>query len=209
MTMARTRRDPHRGRMPNVSVWISLFASLVVACTDELAPTNEPKHCVATGSVKLSPDDPGTTETARCYDTLSESVAAATGGLVEVADDATADDIERALAKLDRAGAVGPNILAIEYVAPRFDSFWGTWIASSFATCNTAWSIHFWNLSEHNFNDRISSAKIFAGCANAYHYEHAAMVGAWTLCRELSFDCYYNMQYMDDRTSSIAFSNNF
>jgi hypothetical protein len=146
----------------------------------------------------------------RCYDTLARSLAAATDGAVEVSDDATSEEIQAALAKVDYSGALPPpQVIAIEYVAPRFDAFWGTWTVTSRTRCADTWAINFWNLSEHGFNDRISSALILPGCANAYHYEHANMVGAWTLCRENSFDCYANMVYLDDRISSISFTNFF
>jgi hypothetical protein len=185
---------------------------LVSACTDELASDDSARpaqHCIATGSVQLTPDDPGTPpEPPRCFDTLAESMAVATNGAVQLSDDASFEDARSALAKAESSFALGTRVLAFEFVAPRWDQFWGTWIVTSSLPCSDTWAINVWTMAV-GFNDTVSSAYIAPGCANAYHYERANMQGAWTLCRELSYDCYYNLSYLDDHVSSISFTNYF
>jgi hypothetical protein len=180
------------------------------AAISELSPEVRGRHCAVEAAVRTTPDGPLTTPgPTRCFDTLAESVAVASSGALRLAPDTTLDQ----LAQMDvNAGAWATYLISIEYVAPRWDSYWGSYVVYSATSCSDTWSIHVWDLREQGMNDKISSSHNF-GCTHGYHYENASFSGALIDCYNASINghdpCYYNLGLLDDRSSSLTFTNYF
>lgn len=143
-----------------------------------------------------------------CFDTFSEAIYSATGGALKLPADATPASIAQ-LSASERALA-GTYLIAIEYVAPRWDAFWGSRNFTSSVTCDQGYTLSQSNLTPIGWHDRISSAYTLPGCAHAYHYDNANFGGGVIDCHPAvngHDPCYYNLGALDDRTSSIRWTN--
>jgi hypothetical protein len=142
----------------------------------------------------------------RCFKSFAEAVSVATAGRVQLA----ASDTPTTPGVLDRldtgpGASASPYVVAIEYVAPNWDSYWGWLLVTSSVSC------YGYNLSlsamPAGWDNVVSSARSFSGCNRSYHYDGTYFTGGGVDCG--SEGCYYDWQmgWMNDRTSSIYWTN--
>ena len=206
--------------------WLALpvFATLALAgCLDEGATedTNaqassvlrKPQFCnvVATATPAGKPVLPAEISAPTCFDSFSDSIYAATQGKVRLPPDATPASLD-ALPTEQRTAAA-TYVIAVEYIAPRWDAFWGSWTyTTTVGSCDMGWQFSVSNFAGSSFQDSISSTRTYEGCAHGYHYDNANFGGARLDCgppsRNAGHDpCYYDLGALTDRTSSAIWTN--
>jgi hypothetical protein len=207
-------------------IWITAPALALAAfagCLDEtandsmdtLAPAlarTPQRHCnIAVTALRDGKPVAGAPAAEECFDSFSDAMFAATRGALRLAPDATPETFHQLSA--DKIAAAATYLLSIEYVAPRWDAFWGTRnFTSSIGSCDTSGlSFSYDDLRTTGFNDVISSVFTQPGCAHGFHYEHANGGGARLDCYPASpgigDPCYYGLGALDDRSSSIRWTN--
>jgi hypothetical protein len=169
------------------------------------------RHCnvVATATRVGEPVRREENPQVECFDTFSEAIFAATKEKLKLAPDVTPENI-REIPEADQA-VLATYLTSIEYVAPRWDAFWGTWNFINEDNCDNGTVIEFHNMQNIGMNDKVSSAWTAPGCAHAYHYEHPFYGGAVLDCPSTPVGvrgpCYYGLGAMNDHTSSIYWTN--
>lgn len=166
----------------------------------------EGRHCVGNASTSpigmAIPKDAAPNEQ-QCFDTFAEAISAATRGKVQLSPLATPDSVD--LEVLSRETGFATYLISILYIAPKRDAFWGSYTVYSEMSCAT----HnlYYNVMPNGFNDNISSSQTFPDCHHSYHYDNTYLSGSVIDC--LSTQCFYasDMGAMDDRTSSIRWTN--
>jgi hypothetical protein len=143
-----------------------------------------------------------------CFDTFAESIYSATKGALKLPADATPASLAK-LSDGERALA-GTFLISVEYIAPRWDGFWGSRNFTSTVNCDMGYRLSFADLASIGWGDRISSVYTSPGCAHGYHYDYANFGGAVLDCTPAvngHDPCYYNLGALDDRSSSIRWTN--
>jgi hypothetical protein len=144
-----------------------------------------------------------------CFDSFSDAIFAATKGAVRLAEDATPESLKQLPA--DKTAMLATYLLGIVYVAPRWDAFWGTRNITHVGTCDQGYEYSIGNLSTIGWNDKISSVVTYLGCAHAFYYDNAGFGGARLDCPPAPpgghDTCYYNLGALDDRASSVRWTN--
>jgi hypothetical protein len=176
----------------------------------------EKRHCV-TEVVAQREGDPAPLAAVapsqpRCFDTFAESISFATKGAVHLSSDASPETLERV--HTEQAAAAGTYITSVEYLGLKWDAYWGTHTFVSSVTCDQGYVLSvanlqgLWASNGWTMNDSIGSVQTFSGCVHAYHYDYANFGGALIDCPSSpAWNCYYGMGAMNDRTSSIRWTN--
>ena len=164
------------------------------------SPGSDPQHCVIQATaVPIGQDvtDAPPVVSPRCFSTFSQAINFATAGRVALPNDATPEALdESALAD----ASATQYVLSIEFEHRNHGGSSHTFYGSK--TCKDA---TYWEYSvPSSWNDRISSSRAYSDCNHTYHYEHPGYVGAMVDCGR---GCSYIGDAMDDRTSSINWTN--
>jgi hypothetical protein len=137
----------------------------------------------------------------QCFDTFAEAISSATKGAVKLDASVTPETIDLEAASKETGFAT--YLISIQYVAPRWDPFWGSLTVSTSASCathNISYSTMPWG-----WDNVISSSRTYPDCQHSYHYDYANFGGAVLDCF-LGDNCYYNLGALDDRTSSLRWT---
>lgn len=169
----------------------------------------ERRHC-ATELVPQRTDAPVSAAAAQassrmqCFDTFAESLSFATKGAVRLAADATPDALDRS--HVERAAAASSYVLSIEYLGLWWEGFWGSHTYYASNTCDQGY--YFTATGMGWLDNAIGSVHTFPGCLHGYHYDAANFSGTLIDCpSNPEWNCYYTMGIMNDRTSSILWTN--
>lgn len=159
-------------------------------------------HCVVESVAQRQEKAPPTeidVAPARCFETFSDAIFAATDGRVRLAPSVTARTVdEQTLRGGDMNAPLATFVIAIEYQHSNFGG--ATLTITSSVTCDGYSHSFPFSSFPAGWNDIISSARAFSNCNNSYHYEHAGFGGAVINCGS---SCSYIGNAMNDRTSSI------
>ena len=159
-------------------------------------------HCVVESVAQRQGEAPPTEldmAPARCFETFSDAIFAATDGRVRLAPSVTAQTVdEQTLRGGDMNAPLATFVIAIEYQHINFGG--ATMTITSSVTCDGYNHSFPFSSFPAGWNDIISSARAFSNCNNSYHYEHAGFGGAVVNCGSA---CSYVGNAMNDRTSSI------
>lgn len=145
-------------------------------------------HCV----VSAAANTPSPVTVTRCFDTLEESLSAATGGSVRLAAG------QRVPTAADLVAAAG-TVVGIEYKDANFGG--GTLALSATSTgfvCSGGAFVNFASMPS-GWNDTIGSARTYSSCKGG-HFEYTNNGGSVKIC-----GC-SGMGALNDKTSSIRFS---
>ena len=142
----------------------------------------------------------------RCYKTAAAALAAATGGRVRLAADATPAEAAAALRTQSRGGVGTASAdktvigLAYDWTEYRADSlfFWTTIPAG--CSDGTVYSRPSLTTGWGGWNDRIESVMSFQGCY-ATVYEHSNQGGAQRTCNDCS-----TLGLLNNQVSSLRFA---
>ena len=180
----------------------ALAAAFIVSIAFSTATTAAPKkdHCIIHLEPALTGHESRATPGA-CFETLAESVTAATGNRVTLPKHATREEIDQALqardtASASEAGTAATYVLSIEYVGTYEDgssrSFTGD------RPCSSAVGYNMGSMPS-GWNDIISSSRGYSGCNTVIHYEHINYRGATRTCTPAC----NTMGVMNNQTSSL------
>lgn len=172
--------------------------------TDQQRPETRGRHCVI-AATELRDGEPAPENDAAeptCFDTFSDAIYAATQSRVRLAPSITPDLVDDKMLNGTRpdsgSSIAAVNVIGIEYRAADFGG--DTFTITNASTCATI--NHTFNIPV-SFNDTISSARAFAGCNHAHHFENTGFTGAHMDCGQA---CSYIGDAMNDRTSSIRWT---
>lgn len=132
-----------------------------------------------------------------CFNTFADAIAHASKGAVQLPANATPQNLKQEDEDQIVAAA---NIIAIEYDASNFTG--PTWTIQSDVTCSMGYRLGV-SATPPGWDNVISSAKAYAGCNNAYHFELANYSGVNTNCFS---SCSFYSLLMDNQTSSILWT---
>jgi hypothetical protein len=167
---------------------ILLIAAPVLAAAPAAAAAAQ--HCA--GEAVAAPDGPV------CFKTFSAAIAYATDGRVVLPIDATSvTQVE-----LDLGSALSlslsltlTTVIGIDYEGGGYTGSTFVWYTTNAVGCSTGIS-YFASSMPSGWDNRVSSAKGFAGCNTYTHYQDPSYGGATQVCT-----C-STMGFMDNRTSS-------
>lgn len=132
-----------------------------------------------------------------CFETFADAISHASKGAVQLSADTTPQTLTREDENRITASA---NIIGMEYDAINFTG--PTWIITSDVTCSMGYVIGT-SATPPGWDNVISSARAYAGCNNAYHYENANFSGVASNCYS---SCSFYSLLMDNQTSSIIWT---
>jgi len=154
----RSRRTPRRsGRLLRLAAIVTLFAGMLLSRSlpGEATPATGP-HCVARLGASLP--------SLRCFNTLSDAIAAATHGRVHLPQGTTGPQI-RDMALIQGAAASNIYVLSVEWTGSNFSGPSLTWEGSS--PCG-----YYANSSmPSGWNDTIRSVAQYSGCATTLYWD--------------------------------------
>lgn len=197
-----------------------MVAAALTGCTTEDGPMDEPgvgedsselsqagqrgAHCVAESVAQVKGEARPTelsVAPARCFDTFSDAIFAATNGRVRLPPSVTAKTVtEEMLRGDDASAALASYVIGIEYQHPNFQG--ATLTITSPVTCYGYNILFPYSSFPPGWNDSISSARAFSSCYYSYHYENN-FSGAFVNCGTA---CSYIGDVMNERTSSITWT---
>lgn len=171
-----------------------------VVAVDDLGVATA-RHCVIEAHAVTIGADPADEPAPRdrqvtCFPRFADAIFFATGE--QLAADATPDSYEPSttLASRPQDPAADTNVIHIEF---QYDDFGGSSLAyTSSYTCATKYFYD--DVISASWQDRISSAKAYAGCNHSYHYENNYQGGAVKDCGK---SCTYIGAALQNRTSSL------
>jgi hypothetical protein len=156
----------------------------------------------ATSEAGLADSDPALLAEPECFDTFSSAIAAATDGGVQLPPSATVDSVDEQTVNGSAAALVHP-IIAFEYKNIAFDTRVLIVRSPDGRGCLPGRVLGRRTLPAVANND-ISAARAFAGCHHSFHFDLIRFHGANIDCHTA---CSYIGDAMNDRTSSIAWTN--
>lgn len=162
------------------------------------ASTSSQSHCVQQLAPLRRGQKTSDVLSFHCYSTFAEATAAATGGRVHLASNASAAQVRAAINASNTA--VSPNdtyTLSIEYWDWAYQgatlTLTGSFPCNPFVTYGVSYV-------GDTFNDEISSSMGFNACNHVIHWQDANYGGASLDCNS---SCYAIQGAMNDQTSSI------
>jgi hypothetical protein len=164
------------------------------------SPSADSRHCVI--QALAVPDHQNTdavpppADAPRCFRTFAEAISFVTEGQLDLAKDATPEDLD---APMLNNVAAATYVIGIEYTAANYGG--ASYIFGASATCSPA-TFGVTSMPA-GWNETISSARAFSGCNHSYHYEHTSYTGA---VKDCGTDCSYIGDALNDRTSSIRWT---
>lgn len=177
----------------------TLAGALILVTAAATTTANAESSAAAGGHCTLGLAPTGTTApgagTVRCFATLSDAVAFATGGAIRLPADA--EVVTDAQASSAVGVATNP-LLGIEYKDSSYRGSTWTLYGTSGSGCYGGVSYGFYHISRFGWGDTISSAKAYSGCTGV-HYEDGDASGSTYNCTCSS------MGVMNDETSAIIF----
>jgi hypothetical protein len=111
----------------------------------------------------------------RCFTTLSQAVAYASGGEVKLGARSSLSSADSALRR--RSSASSAPVLGIEYNEDNFGGTSLTLTGSGGSGCYGGTEYSFANLGTYGWNDKIESARSYSNCV-AVHYKNSGLSGA-------------------------------
>lgn len=173
-------------------VGAGLLVTAATTTTAYAADTSGGSHCTV-GVAPSGTSSPNASQV-RCFGTLSEAVAFATGGRVQLPANATVVTE----AQSSRPGVNANPLLGIEYEDSNYGGSTWTLYGSSGTGCYNGVSYGYYTIGQYGWGDKISSAKAYSGCTGV-HYENSNATGSIRNCT-----C-STMGVMNDETSAIIF----
>ncbi len=176
----------------------AFILSLACATATTAAPTKD--HCI----IHLEPAQNGRESRATpraCFETLAESVMAATGNRVQLPPHATVADVDQALQAEDAepapdTGTAATYVLSIEYASTYQSGSSRTFTGDR--PCSSSLGYNMGSMPS-GWNDIISSSRGYSGCNTVIHYEHINHGGASRSCTPTC----NTMGVMDNETSAL------
>lgn len=129
-----------------------------------------------------------------CFGTFAEATSFATGGSVKLPADARPESLTDE--QLSPPSLTATYVLGVVYADSGFRG--GSLSFTDTSTCASGSKSRPHMPSE--WNDKVSSARAFAGCNHFYLYQHSSYDGARIDC---GTECRYVGDAMNDRTSSV------
>jgi hypothetical protein len=153
-------------------------------------------HCTASAQAAAQQVSAGVQAEPVCFKSFRDVIAYATAG--EVVLPAAATDVSEAQLDLVTAApssVTTSTVIGIDYDGSGFTGSTFVWTTTNSAGCSTGIS-YFADSMPSGWDNRVSSAKGFAGCTTYTHYQDPSYAGATQACTCSS------MGFMDNRTSS-------
>lgn len=158
-------------------------------------PAQAGRNCVAravAGSASV-----GTLSGYRCFQTFAEAIHAATGGAVTLAPGTTPSQLTQSMLDVPSTSTV----IGVDYMDSGFYGGSLTWSESSDIYGCTDGSYYAAPTMPSGWNDDVSSARSYGGCATYNHFENTYYGGSKLTCT-----C-STMGVMNDQTSSEKWYN--
>jgi hypothetical protein len=183
---------------------ISLLLWLSVTLTGVAATSggSVEEHCFSKLDPVQSGEQSSRQSPERCFPTFAEAIYAATNGAIRLDPSVQASEASEEMLRPRNSASTQMSVestattyvIGIDYANANYGGSSKTWTTTSVCTLSRSFQVAYVGDA---WNDRISSAKSFAGCSLNPHYEHASYGGAVRYC-----PCQYIGDAMNDRTSS-------
>ncbi len=158
-------------------------------------PGQEGRNCIAQAEAGSGPV--GAPSGYRCFQTFAEAIHAATGGAVTLAAGTTPSQLTQSMLDVPSTSTV----IGVDYMDSGFYGGSLTWSESSDIYGCTDGSYYAAPTIPSGWNDDVSSARSYGGCATYNHFENTYYGGSKLTCT-----C-STMGVMNDQTSSEKWYN--